>query len=332
MCVHSRKSCGDLSRPGQIGYDGSSMQPGRALLLRLSRSRWLAGQFRRRRFARRAVSRFMPGEEATDALRAAAGMRSAGIGTVFTQLGERIGNPHEIDTVREHYLALLESIAREELPSHISVKPTQLGLELDRARCVENVVALARKAEETGSFLWLDIEESEYVDATLDLFRRARAASSSVGLCLQSYLKRTPADLESLLPLKPAIRLVKGAYREPAEIAFARKSDTDAAYFALSRRLLQAAAAAGGLAVFGTHDEKLLGRIEQEAASLAVPHERWEVHMLYGIAAAAQRALAARGVAVRVLISYGANWFPWYMRRLAERPANVWFVVRSIFR
>jgi proline dehydrogenase len=166
------------------------------------------------------------------------------------------------------------------------------------------------------------MEESNYVDATLDVFRAARAKHEKVGLCMQSYLRRTPADLETLMPLKPAIRLVKGAYREPAEIAYPKKSDTDQAYYDLAVRLLKG----GAFAVFGTHDLRLLDRIRGVAGTA-----QYEVHMLYGIQSAAQRALVAAGVKVRVLISYGHNWYPWYVRRLAERPANVWFVVKNMF-
>jgi len=192
------------------------------------------------------------------------------------------------------------------------------------------VRALATRAEQTGTFFWIDIEESWYVDATLEVFRRARETNEKVGLCLQAYLYRTPADIEALMRLKPAIRLVKGAYREPAVVAFPRKRDTDEAYFHIAERLLDAAARGAAFPVVGTHDLSLIERIRARASSLAVPDGGYEVHMLYGIRPSEQRALRDRGVRVRVLISYGAHWFPWYVRRLAERPANLWFVARSL--
>lgn len=263
----------------------------------------------------------MPGEDLEAALNAGADFAKAGLGTLFTNLGERIESVEEAMGVRDHYMQVLDAIAQRKLPTHISVKPTHLGMSVDRDVCTRSIIELARKAEGIGSFVWIDMEESYYVDDTLAVFRAARAASEKVGLCLQSYLKRTAADLESLLPLSPAIRLVKGAYREPPEIAFEKKSDTDRSFFELAKRMLTDGR---GLPVLGTHDLKLIEQIRAVGG-------RFEVHMLYGIKSADQRALAASGVTVRVLISYGANWFPWYVRRLAERPANVWFVVRNMF-
>jgi proline dehydrogenase len=201
---------------------------------------------------------------------------------------------------------------------------------VDREACAQSVLALAARAADAGSYLWIDMEESSYVDATLDVFRRARAAHPKVGVCLQAYLRRTPADLDALLPLAPAIRLVKGAYREPPEVALPKKRDVDDAYLELANVLLERAARDGGLPVFGTHDMRLVEQVRRRAETLGVAPRAYEIHMLYGIQAAEQRALAKRGAAVRVLVSYGTHWFPWYMRRLAERPANVWFVVRNL--
>lgn len=291
------------------------MSIARTILLRASRSKWLADQFRRRAFAKRAVRRFMPGEDLESAFTAAAEFARSGMGTIFTDLGERVDSPDDARGVRDHYLGVLNTIAERKLPTQISVKLTHLGMNVD------HVIALTKRAEETGSFVWIDMEESQYVDDTLAVFRAARAASEKVGLCLQSYLRRTPADLESLMPLSPAIRLVKGAYREPEEVAFPKKSDTDSAYLELAERMLRSGTA---FPVFGTHDMKLIDAIRKIGG-------RYEVHMLYGIKSGEQRSLAAAGVPVRVLISYGANWFPWYVRRLAERPANVWFVVRNLW-
>lgn len=298
------------------------MSIARALLLRASRSPWLAEQFRKRRFAKAAVRRFMPGESVDDAFRAANEFARDGLGTVFTELGERVTNAAESDAVRDHYRSVLERIHRESVPTHVSVKLTHLGLEIDTNSCIARVSDLAKRAEEIGSFFWIDMEESNYVDATIDVYRAVRARFDRVGLCLQAYLRRTPADVESLLNIDPSIRLVKGAYREPPEIAYPQKKDTDQAYFDLAVRLLDA----GAFTVLGTHDTALIARIRERARS-----KNYEVHMLYGIQSAAQRALAKSGAKVRVLISYGAHWYPWYVRRLAERPANVWFVVKNMF-
>ena len=201
---------------------------------------------------------------------------------------------------------------------------------MDRSTCERAVGELAARAAESGSFLWIDMEESRYVDVTLDLFRRVRAERRNVGVCLQAYLRRTPQDLAGLLPLGPAIRLVKGAYNEPASIAFPRKRDVDGRYAALAEQLLQEAVRGRVRPVFGTHDLRLIARIRELAGRQGTAPSAYEIHMLYGIKAAAQRTLAADGCTVGVLISYGTAWFAWYMRRLAERPANVWFVVRNL--
>ncbi|HMA39878.1 MAG TPA: proline dehydrogenase family protein [Gemmatimonadales bacterium] len=306
------------------------MSIARSFLLRASRSPWLAEQFRRRAFARRAVRRFMPGESLLDALDASAELAKASLGTVLTQLGEQVRNAAEAEDVRDHYLNVFDQVRDRFLPAQVSVKLTHLGLDVDRDTCLRHVRALAEKARKEGCFLWIDMEESRYVDATLDLYRRVREEGPGVGVCLQAYLRRTPQDLAALLPLSPAIRLVKGAYNEPATVALPRKTDVDAQYSTLAVPLLDAAAAGRATTVFGTHDLPLIERIREQAAARKADG-RYEVHMLYGIRSDAQRRLAGQGVKVRVLISYGSHWFAWYMRRLAERPANVWFVVRSLF-
>lgn len=305
------------------------MSIARSILLRASKSQWLARQASERAFARKAVSKFMPGEELEDALGASAALKAAGFGAVLTQLGESLTGMSQADAVRDHYLALFDEIKRRGLPIQVSVKPTQLGLDHSIEECRAHILTLTDKAKATGGFLWLDMEDSSYVDRTLDLYRSMRQRYDKVGLALQAYLRRTPADVASLLPLKPSIRLVKGAYAEPVEVAFARKSETDLAYFDLAITLLTASAKGDCYTVLGTHDIGLLNRLVARAGQLGAQDGAYEIHMLYGIRTADQRALNAAGRKVKVLISYGRKWFPWYMRRLAERPANVWFVVRS---
>jgi len=187
-------------------------------------------------------------------------------------------------------------------------------------------------AEQRNNVLWIDMEYSRYVDPTLELYRRARARSSRVGVALQAYLYRTAQDVESLIPLGPAIRIVKGAYLEPPEVAFPKKSDVDANYFKLCSRLLSPEARKpGSLLHIATHDIPLADRLAAYIADHAVPSSAYEFAMLYGIQRGQQARLAREGRRLRVLISYGEYWFPWYMRRLAERPANMWFVVRTMF-
>ena len=273
----------------------------------------------------------MPGEHVDDALAAGAALAASGRGLIFTQLGEAISSPVAAVLVRDHYLRLYDQIRARGLPAQISVKPTQLGLDLSFAECERNLLVLAAKAEETGSALWLDMEDSSYVSRTLDLYVVLKKLHSSTGVALQAYLRRTPDDLARLMPLKPIIRLVKGAYDEPKEVAFEKKSDTDRAYFALAAQMVGAANTGICSPVFGTHDLALLGRIAEQAASTGVGKDKYQIHMLYGIRDSAQRRLVTDGHIVKTLVSYGAAWYRWYMRRLAERPANVLFVVRSLF-
>ena len=304
----------------------------RTLLLRASRSEWLAGQFKKHEFTRRAVKSFLPGEELGAALDAAAGLATEGLGSVITNLGERVTTRAEAAAVREHYLGALDAIQARALPTQLSVKLTHLGLDAGRDACASDVAKLATHAATVGSFVWIDMEETHYVDATLAIFREIRASHANVGLCLQAYLHRTPMDIETLLALQPSIRLVKGAYREPAARALTRRHDIDAAYLSMGRRLLDQAARGAGMPVFGTHDARLIEALRMHASGRRLRPHAYEVHMLYGIATATQRALATAGTRVRTLISYGTHWFPWYMRRLAERPANMWFVVQNVFR
>lgn len=302
----------------------------RALFLAASKNTWLRDRFVRWPFARRAVRRFMPGERLDDALEAAGPLAARGIRTVITQLGENLTALAEADAVREHYLGAYDRIVERGLDCWPSVKPTQLGLDLSFDACLASLDVLAAKAAAARSMLWIDMEDSSYVDRTLDLYRRLKERHGPIGVCLQAYLRRTPADLEGLLPLRPAIRLVKGAYAEPASVAFPHKDATDEAYLALGQRMLREAELGRCFPVFGTHDVLLLRRLGDHAQRLDLPDAAWEIHMLYGIRSADQLALAAEGRAVRCLIAYGEHWFPWYMRRLAERPANVWFVLRSL--
>jgi len=307
------------------------MSIARQTLLRLSKSRWLAERVLNRPFAKRAVKRFMPGEELEDALAAAQALTVDRLGTVLTKLGENLTAESDADAVRDHYLEVFAQVKARGLPAHVSVKPTQLGLDFSQSRCVEHLMTLAQQAEATGIYFWLDMEDSSYVDRTLALYRKLRGKHEMVGLAMQAYLRRTPQDLAALLPIRPTVRLVKGAYAEPAHVAFPAKRDTDFSYYELASQLLDAAAKGAAFPIFGTHDMTLVERIVAKANSLGVKNDRFEIHMLYGIRMAEQKDLAARGQTVKTLISYGSSWFPWYMRRLAERPANVWFVAKSMF-
>jgi proline dehydrogenase len=308
------------------------MSIARKLLLAMSTNAWLRDHATKTAFVRRSVSAFMPGEKLEDAVAAAQAQQARGVGTIFTKLGENLTRVGEAEEVTAHYLDVLDKVQAAGLRAQISVKPTQLGLDLDKEICFQNLQRLVARAEERDNFVWIDMESSPYVDPTLNLFRRARAASPRVGIALQAYLYRTQQDIESLVPLGAAIRLVKGAYLEPDSVAYPKKADVDENYFRLSCRLLaDDAQRAGGLLHIATHDPKLADRLAAFIDEHGVPKRAYEYAMLYGIQRPLQKRLVAAGRPLRVLIAYGEYWFPWYMRRLAERPANVGFVLKNLF-
>ena len=303
----------------------------RSLLLAASQNRWLRDHATQYSFVRGTVSRFMPGETLDDALGAAETLRSKRIGTVFTHLGENIKDRGEAQQVAEHYLEVLKRIREKGLQAEISVKLTQLGLDLSADLCFEHLNAIIECAEK-DSIVWVDMEASNYVDATLDLYRSAVSVRPNVGICLQAYLYRTKNDLEKLLPLRPSIRLVKGAYNEPPEIAFPRKQNVDENYFELGKQMLRAKKENSCVrAAFGTHDVALIRRLADCASGEGFAKKNFEVQMLYGIQRAEQERLASEGCTSIVLVAYGSYWYPWFVRRLAERPANLWFMARNVF-
>jgi proline dehydrogenase len=304
----------------------------RKVLLAGSTNPWLRERATKTEFVRKSVSRFMPGEQIEDALRAAAELKPQGITTILTKLGENLTHVEEAEEVTQHYLDVLDRVAASGLDAHISIKPTQLGLDLDPALCERNLDRLLDRADARNNFVWIDMESSPYVERTIALYRRARARTSCVGIALQAYLYRTEKDVESLIPLGAAIRIVKGAYLEPPDVAFPKKSDVDVNYFKLCTRLLSPdARKPGSLLHIATHDIPVADRLSAYIAQHAVPSSAYEFAMLYGIQRGQQARLAREGRRLRVLISYGEYWFPWYMRRLAERPANIWFVLRTMF-
>jgi proline dehydrogenase len=307
-----------------------AMGVARNTLLWISENRKLRQALPKYRFIRRAVSRFMPGELLEDALQAAERLQQQSINTVFTLLGENVTDEREARNEVEHYVGMLRQIHQRGLDTCVSVKLTHLGLDLSERLCIENLRAIIAEARLLNTMVWIDMEQSHYVDRTIDVYKNVRKENPNVGLCLQAYLYRTAKDLEGLLPHQPAVRFVKGAYKESPTVAFKKKSDVDENFFRLSVTLLEQAGN-GSRLVVGTHDTELIRRIQREAERLGGKRNQYEFHLLYGIQTGEQRSLARGGYAVRVLISYGSFWFPWYIRRLAERPANVWFVVRKMF-
>ena len=302
----------------------------RAVFLWLARNQWLKTRLPRLWFMRRAVRRFMPGETMEDALGAAGPLQAAGIGTMYTRLGENLTSLDEADAVADHYVELVDQIVAAGIDGEVSVKPTQLGLDLDADACYRLMVRLAERTAAAGSYLWLDMEGSAYCEPTIALYERLRAEHPRTGICLQAYLRRTAADVERLRPLDPAIRLVKGAYDEPERIAWRDRSAVDASFAALAVEFLTGSKGRPIRFGLGTHDVTLIELIAEQVAAAGIGRDAFEVEMLYGIRTREQYRLAAAGYRVQTLIAYGDAWYPWYMRRLAERPANVAFAIRSM--
>ena len=302
----------------------------RRVFLWAARNRWLKERLPRFRFMRRAVRRFMPGETLEDALAAALPLQAAGIGTMYTRLGENLEDLAAADEVAAHYLDAIDKIVAAGITGEVSVKPTQLGLDLDADVCLAHLVRIAEHAAAAGSYLWIDMEGSAYTEATIALYEKLRATQPKTGICLQAYLRRTAADLERLLPLDPAIRLVKGAYDEKESIAYRDRRSVDSNFVGVAVRFLLDGRDRPIRLGLGTHDVALIEQIGEQVGAAGIGRDGFEVEMLYGIRTDQQFRLAKAGYRVQALIAYGEHWYPWYMRRLAERPANVWFVLRQM--
>lgn len=305
----------------------------RSTLLWASTSRLLRRIAPRVWFVRRALNRFMPGESLRDALEAAAALQRRGIPTLFTHLGENVADEREAIEAADEYVRAIEGVEELGLDTEMSVKLTHLGLDVDPDLAAESYLRLVRRAAEHDGTVWIDMESSPYVTPTLEIYRRTLEAAPNAGVCLQAYLHRTRRDVEDLLPLGPSIRLVKGAYREPPEVALQERDQVDEAFLGLSVTLLQGLRE-GAVRRYaaGSHDLRLLGRVAAASRDLGVAPKDWEIEMLYGIRHGDQLELARRGYSVRTLISYGPAWYPWYVRRLAEKPGeNLAFVLRNVF-
>ena len=303
----------------------------RRFLLWCASNQWMRANMPRLWFIRASVRRFMPGEELTDAIRAAEQFKVDRIGTLFTRLGENLTQIAEANEVAGHYTGVLDEIAARGLDGEISVKPTQLGLDIDPEATFVHCDRLCSHAAGLpgGGTVWIDMESSIYVDETLGLYVRLRERHANVGICLQAYLHRTMADIERLLPLGPTVRLVKGAYSESRDVAAQSRADVDANYLAQAVALIVKGHATDTRVGLGTHDVALVERIADRAASAGIGRAAFEVQMLYRIREDELRRLRKEGYLVRSLIAYGTHWYPWYLRRLAERPANVLFVGRQ---
>jgi proline dehydrogenase len=286
-------------------------------------------RFVRRHGMRLGAGRFVAGETLDDAARVLRKLNDDGLWANTTLLGEAVHDRAATEEIVRAYVAVIDRIANDGLRANVALKLTHLGLEIDEELAFANVRALVEHARDRGQLLRIDMEQSAFVDATLRIYRRLREAGlDSVGTVLQAYLYRTPADLESLLPLQPNLRLVKGAYLEPADVAYPQKADVDAAY----ERLLDTMLAGGGYTAVATHDERLIDRAIRFAEQHEVGRDRFELQMLYGVRGQLQLDLARRGFKVLVATPYGPEWYPYLMRRLGERPANLLFFLKNAIR
>jgi proline dehydrogenase len=301
----------------------------RSLLLAASRNPYL-NRIASSHGLRLGAARFVAGENLDDFVPIVRRLGAEGFTVASAILGEGVRSADETQNVVREYRELLARIAAEHLPANVALKLTHLGLAIGEALAAANLRVLVDSAEALQNTIRIDMEESAYVDATLRIYRKLREEGrDNIGVVLQAYLYRSPVDLESLLDLRPNLRLVKGAYLEPPSIAYPRKADVDRAYL----DLIDKALAAPGYTAIATHDEAAIRHAIATTSRLGLPKRgRFEFQMLYGVRPALQRRLVAEGFAVRIAAPYGKSWYPYFMRRLAERPANVGFIVRSMLR
>ena len=305
----------------------------RAIFIALSESRSLRGFAERSRFGQRTSARFVAGTEVADAIRAAAAMNQIGIGVSIDNLGENVTNADEARASAQLYHHLLDEIAAHKLNANISLKLTHMGLDVDQKMAYDIVRGLVAKAASMSprNFVRVDMEGSPYTQRTLDFvheLHRIPGNEDSVGTVIQSYMRRSEADVEKLLSERIRIRLCKGAYKEPADIAFQKKSEVDASYVKLMKTLMKSGVFHG----LATHDEAIIREAKAFATRENIPRKAFEFQMLHGIRRDLQQSLVKDGWGMRVYVPFGTEWYPYYMRRLAERPANVLFIAKNILR
>jgi len=300
----------------------------RALLIYLSQRKLLAKLVTRNPVSRRMSRRFVAGEALAEAVAAACACNQAGMTVSLDHLGENVSTEDEARRARDAYLENFDRIAAEKLDANVSLKLTQLGLDLSDDFCFSLLESVVERAASRGNFLRIDMEGSPYTARTIGLVKRARAKYDRVGTVIQAYLFRSEQDIRDLLAIGCRIRLCKGAYREPASIAFPKKEDVDKNYVRLMQLLLPSGIYHG----IATHDPRMIDATVDFAAKQGIGKDAFEFQMLYGIRTDLQQQLVRDGFRMRVYIPYGTEWFPYFMRRLAERPANVLFFVRNLFR
>jgi proline dehydrogenase len=300
----------------------------RSTLLKLSESKSFATWVTSNGTTRRMARRFVAGETLDEAIAAARACNDAGMFVSLDHLGENVSTTSDAQRTRDAYLEVFERIAEEKLHANVSCKLTQLGLDINNEFCEGLVLSIAERAVHFDNFLRVDMEGSPYTQRTIDLVKRVRTRNPAIGTVIQSYLYRSETDISDLLAYGCRIRLCKGAYKESEEVAFPKKADVDANFI----RLMQMLLSSGFYHGIATHDPRMIAATIRHAAAKQISKDDFEFQMLYGVRTDLQRRLVKDGYRVRVYIPYGVDWFPYFMRRLAERPANVGFLVRNFFR
>jgi proline dehydrogenase len=318
----------------------------RSFFIYLSKAAWAQKLFTSWSIAWRAASRFVAGESVADAIRAIRDLNEKCINATLDQLGEHTSTIEEADRATEGILTVLDEIDKAGVRANVSIKLTQIGMGLDEEICRQNLVRILEQVKKHGNFVRIDMEDTPYTDTTLSLFYSMLQRGftvKQVGLVVQSYLYRTEADVRKLLEYNTPLRLVKGAYKEPSDKAFPKKADVDANFDLLTKLMIDAACkleankiSADGrvppIPAIATHDEKRIAFAKQYAEKVGLPREALEFQMLYGIRRDLQEQLVKQGYPVRVYVPFGTHWYPYFMRRLAERPANIWFFVSNYFK
>jgi len=316
----------------------------RSFLIYLSRAVWAQNLIMNWNFTWRTASRFVAGTRLEDAIRVVRELNAEGINATLDHLGEHTSTPAEAQQATDDILATLDAIAGADVRSNVSIKLTQIGLGLDEDLCAQNLERILARGKQHTAFVRLDMEDTPYTDKTISLYYKMRKKSyKNLGLVIQAYLHRSEADTRRLLKDKIHLRLVKGAYNEPPDKAFPKKVDMDANYDLLAKIMIDAALTMKVTGVgkngrfppmpaFGTQDEKRIGFARSYAEKVGLPKDGLEFQMLYGIRRDLQEHLVKDGYAVRVYVPFGTHWYPYFMRRLAERPANIWFFISNLFK
>ena len=300
----------------------------RSTLLQLSENQGFARWVTSNRTTRRMSHRFVAGEELDEAIAAARVCNDQGMLVSLDYLGENVATAADVQRARDAYLAVFDRIAVEKLNANVSCKLTQLGLDLSPEFCEGQVLSIVERAASYDNFLRVDMEGSVYTERTIELVKKVRSRSPAIGTVIQAYLYRSEQDIVDLLAIGCRIRLCKGAYKEPPQVAYPKKEDVDANYVKLARLLLPSGFYHG----IATHDPRMIGATIRIAAESKVAKDDFEFQMLYGVRTNLQQQLVRDGFRLRIYIPYGRDWFPYFMRRLAERPANLGFFVRNFFR